>query len=134
MPDSPVISTRESVGATRAIIARTCVHRRAVADHLAAQPEVGAQRFRFAPRLAQLERRRQREQHALGAQRLFEKVERAELRGLHGVAQSGAAAHHHHRHVGQRLAHARQRRHAVELSGHHEVEQQHVGLGLERSR
>ena len=134
VPDSPVISTRAS-RRRDAVDHRAHLHdRRAVADHFAAQSEIGAQRSRFAPRLTQLERRRQREQHALGAQRLFEKIECAELRRFHGVAQSGATAHHHHRYVGQRFAHARQRRHPVQLSRHHEVEQQHVRLGLERAR
>ena len=60
-------------------------------------PRSCAQRARFAPRAPQLERRRKREQHALGRQRLLEKVEGAELGRAHGVAQSRAAAHHDHR-------------------------------------
>ena len=109
-------------------------HSRAVADHLAAQSEVGAQRSRLSPRLAQLHRRRQREQHALGAQRLLQEVERAELGRFHRVAQPRAAAHHDDRHVGERLAHARERRHPVQLAGDHQVEQERVGLRLERAR
>ena len=84
-------------------------HRGARADHLAREPEILAQRARLAPHAPQLERRREREQHPLGRQRLLEEVERAELRRLHRVAQAGPAAHHDHGHIGRRLAQAGQR-------------------------
>ena len=71
VPDSPVISTRASVGATRAIIARTCSIAGLSPIISPRQAEIGAQRSRFAPRLAQLQRRRERQQHALGARAAF---------------------------------------------------------------
>ena len=72
-----------------------------------ADPEVRAQRARLAPRLPQLDRGRQREQHALGRERLLEEGERAELGGAHRVAQARAPAHHHHGQVGEPRAQLR---------------------------
>ena len=47
---------------------------RTVADELASQAKVGAQRRALAPRLTQLERAREREQHPFGRERLLEEV------------------------------------------------------------
>ena len=92
------------------------------------QPEIFPQRAGFAPGLPQLQRGIQRDEDALRAQRLLEKVVRAELGRLYGVRELGVPAHHHHGHVGREVAQARQCADAVEFSRHHEVEQNHVGL------
>jgi hypothetical protein len=110
------------------------LHLRARSHHVARERVVLAQRLRFAPCGAQLERRAQRQQHALGRERLLEEGERAELRRLHGVAQSRAPAHHHHGDLRIVRAQRGERRHPVHASGHHEVEQHRVGLVLHGGR
>ncbi len=108
--------------------------RRTASDHLGREPEVGAQRSRFAPDLSELQRGREREEHALRRQRLLEKGERAELRRANGVAQTGPTTHHHDGHVRHSLSKRREHAHAVELSGHHEIDEREVGLGFDRER
>ena len=107
-------------------------YRRRVADHLPRQAEVRAQRACLTARPSQLERRRQRQQHTLGCERLFQEVECTQLGRLHGVTQAGLATHHHDRNVRQGVAQAGQRSDPIEIARHHQVQEHDVRLELER--
>src|SRR5687768_3743089 len=103
-------------------------HAGAVTHHAAGNAQILAQRPRLTTHAPELERGAQREQHTLGSEWLLEEVERAELGGAHGVAQSSASAHHDDRHVWHLLAKPRERSHSIDLAGHHEIEEDRVRL------
>ena len=113
---------------------RDSPHRRAGAYELTGQPQLFAQRARGFPRLPEVERRDQRQQHRLGRQRLLEEIERPELGGADGVAQSRATAHHDDRQLGVALPQFGQGRQPVECARHHQVQQHGVGHPLRGRR
>src|SRR5262249_29657305 len=67
----------------------------AVAHHLSNETEIRSECSRLAPRLSQLHRRGNREQHAFGREWLLEEVEGAELRCADSVGKAGPSTHHH---------------------------------------
>ena len=109
---------------------RDLSHRSAGANQRTGEPKLRAQGTCVLPGLAELERRRQCQQHGLGRQRLLEEVERAELGGTDGVTQSGAPTHHDHRKLGVPLSQAGQSRQSIERTRHHEIEQDDVRRGF----
>ena len=134
VPDSPVISTPESLGATRAMSSATRRIGTLGADEWATESEFLAQRLGGCARLAELEGGGDGEQHRLRRQWLLEKIERAQLGGAHRIAQSCPPAHHDDREIGVALAELGQRGQAVQRAGHHEIEQHDVGCGVLRGR
>jgi hypothetical protein len=92
------MSTRASLGATRATMSRTA--------------------------------RGKREKCRLGGKRLLEKIHCAEARGAHRISEPGPSAHHDDRHVGQLRAKFFERREAIHVPRHHQVEEHGVWFGV----
>ena len=82
VPFSPVISTRAGVGATFSILSINARMRERLADDLVARLESSAEPRVLLLQVQVLQRVAQRDEDAVGVERLLEKVVRAELRRL----------------------------------------------------
>ena len=106
-----------------------------VPDHLAREPELLAQRLRFAAAPAAARARSECVRSIASCVSGFSRKWKApSLVARTASRELGAPAHHHDRQCREALAQLAERRHAIELARHHEIEQHRVRLALRRPR
>ena len=138
VPGSPVMSTRASVGATRAMVAW-------MRPMAGLSPTMGVRSTRASSRTSLLqadvldlelparERAADRHEEPVEVRRLLEEVDRAELRRLDGRLDGPVARDHHDRDRGLGVVEGLEDLHAVPLR-HLDVEQDEVDAALARAR